>query len=275
MAKVSEEAKTRYFERIKEYKKTIEQIYLREKNLEKLASEDVNGAAAKRIIIADENMNLVSYFVLMNDLSLSLLGVKNENFLNEARKCCYKSIISLEEAVTPFVDVPFSDYEEKLAALEGLDDAKRYELIRKLGFAIQSVEDSFGENSKWKWSFVELEARFATVSKNLLNLKTLVAGLDPRVPGYEIRLAHMNLAKRLLQLSADRYREKYELSTHRIDDFKQAIGYLGALKRIHMLVGEQKDAELVKKKMEVWQAKMEKDDQSKEQKNKEERLKKA
>ena len=53
----------------------------------------------------------------MNSLSLSFLGVKNEAFLNEARKCIYKALIYLEEIVSPIIDAPFSDYEQGLETI--------------------------------------------------------------------------------------------------------------------------------------------------------------
>jgi hypothetical protein len=171
-------------------------------------------------------------------------------------------VIYLEEVVSNRLDAPFSDYSEYLEKIEDLDDEKRYQMLRKLGFTIQSVEDDFGDNSKWRWSFVELEGRFAIVTKNMLNMKTLVAGLDPRVDGYQSRLNHLNLTKELLQRSADRYREKYELSTLRIDDFKLAISFLAALRRVHILVGESENADTIKKKMDVWKTKMETDERN-------------
>ncbi len=265
MGKINEEAKRRYFERIKEYKGTIDQILKREASLLQVIRKESTDNESRRLTLAEENMNMVSYLVLMNALSVTLLGVRNEAFLNDARKGCYKSIIYLEEAVTPLIDVPFSDYEEHLQRLASFDDASRYRLVRKLGLAIQSVVDDFGDNSKWKWSFVELGGRYAIVTKNLLNLKTLVAGMDPRVPGYEERTAHLTLVKRLLQQAADGYRQKYELSTLRIDDFKLAISYLSALRRVHMVLSEAEDADSLRKKVEVWRAKMETDLRKREQ----------
>ena len=57
--------------------------------------------------------------------------------------------------------------------------------------------------------------------------------------------------------SGDRYREKFELATNRIDDFRKAISFLLALKRIHMLLGEGDKAEEVKKRAEVWTNRLE------------------
>jgi hypothetical protein len=151
MAKISQAAKKKYLEKIKEYKKVVNGILENEKKIRLGMLSDEKGANYKRLQLCDENMNMVSYFLLMNSLSVSLLGIKNEAFLNEARKCCYKSIIYLEEIVTTYIDVPFSEYEDRLATIEAFDDVSRYHLVRKLGFAIASVEDAFGINSKWKW----------------------------------------------------------------------------------------------------------------------------
>ncbi|MDR3200088.1 MAG: hypothetical protein LBT68_01405, partial [Spirochaetales bacterium] len=156
MGKISNEAKRHYFEKVKEYKQVLDTILKREKYLLSLVEKDPATAAYKKIALADENLNLSSYYILLNEISVSLLSIKNENYLNEARKICYKSVIYLEDVVTNFIDVPYSDYKEKIEEISGFEDDKRYELMKKLGFTINAVEDGFGANSKWKWSFVEL-----------------------------------------------------------------------------------------------------------------------
>ncbi|THB67920.1 MAG: hypothetical protein D6B26_01120 [Spirochaetaceae bacterium] len=262
MAKVSAEAKKEFFEVIKKHKQQIEQIEQREKNLQKVLGSDQSGAQYKRITLAEERLNLASYYLLLNQISLEMLKIKNESYLNDARKSCYQSIIYLEDVVSDWVDAPFSDYLELQEKIDGFEDSSRYDLVVKLGLAIDSVREDFGENSKWKWSFVELDGRFAAIAKNLLNFRTLVSGMDPRVDGYEVRMRHLRIAKEKLVHAADRYREKYELSTNRIDDFKLAIQYLSALRRLHMQIGETDDAEKVKKKIDVWKNKMESDEKA-------------
>ncbi|GAH39440.1 unnamed protein product [marine sediment metagenome] len=308
MEKISAESKKRYAERIKVYKASLEEILSKCKKLEAeiriadsskpssgagegqpveegaaapSSSQDsmpvqdaIQGPNYKRLLLAAENLNLVSYYILMNSLSLSLLGIKNEAHLNEARKCCYKSIICLEEIVTRWLDVPFSDYEKGLVSIDAFNDREKYNLVRKMGFSIDAVVEGFGESSKWKWSFVELEGRYTVVTKNLINLKTFTANLDPRIEGYSERLAHLNLTKRLFQQSSDRYREKYELSTHRSDDIKRAISFLSALRRLHILLGESDQAEDIKKKIDIWRVKMEADQKKREQERRMEKLKK-
>lgn len=259
MGKVSTDARKRYLDTINEYKKVIEEIEHREAMILQVLAKDPAGIEYKRLRLADDNLNLISYYILMNDLSLSLLGVKNEPYLNNARKICYKVVIYLEQNVTNLIDAPFADYADKLQTIDGFDFKQRYQLLNKVGFAIQSVVDGFGDNTKWKWSFVELEGRFATVVKNMINLKTLYTDLDPMSEGFDIRQAHFNLAKRLLEQSATRYREKYELSTLRFDDFRIGIKYLGALRLLHIAVNRPTEAENIKKKMEIWNQKLEND----------------
>lgn len=259
MGKVSREAKENYFDKVREYKQRISIILKRETKILEMIQNDESGGAVKKLVLADEMLTAVSYYVMMNSLSLSLLGIKNEAYLNDARKGCYKSLIYMEELVSNLVDVPFSEYEEDLNSIETVSAVSRFHLLKKMGFSIQSVIEGFGENSKWKWSFVELEGRYATIVKNFLNLKNMVSNLDPRAKDYEVTLSHIDLVKIWLQKSADGYRQKYELSTLRADDFKLAIGYLSALKRIHILLSESGEAEALKRKVDIWRAKMDND----------------
>ena len=65
--------------------------------------------------------------------------------------------------------------------------------------------------------------------------------------------------KKLLNESATNYRDRYELSTKRIDDIRLAINYLLALRRINIMLNEKDEAEELKKKIIVWKNKMEND----------------
>ena len=264
MGKISSKARSKYTERIKEYKTLIEEILAKEKNILSVLNDEDEDSSYKRLVLADDSLNMVSYYLLMNQLSLAFLGVKNENMLNDARKRIYQSIIYLEQVVSDYIDAPFSDYEEKLEMIDNFDDKHRLDLIKKLGFAIASVKEGYGDNSRWKWSFVEIEGRFGTIAKNFINLKTFVAGMDPRIEGYEIRIKHLSLVKDLLNDAAKRYREKYELSTFRIDDFKKAIQYLAALRRLMAMLGDSGSNDDLKKKIDIWKAKMDADQRKKE-----------
>ena len=265
MGKISAEAKQRYSDRVKEYKQQIEALQKREKTVLEDIQKGATGAGYKRVSLAEQRLNMASLYLLLNRISLSMLSFKNDNFVREAHRCCYQSLLFMEEVVTDLLDAPFSEYAEQLQAIEALPETKRYALVRKLGFTIQSVSDDFGANTKWRWSFVELEGRLATVAKNVVNLRTVISELDPRVEGYQERVEHIRLVKELLQRAADRYLERYTLATSRIDDFKQAINFLQALKRMHTILGEPDQADQVKRKADVWKSRMDDEEKRAEQ----------
>lgn len=265
MGKISQEARQRYSDRVKEYKLEIEGLQRHEKRVLARLDGEAPQAGHRRMSLADARLNMAALYLLLNRISLSMLNVKNDSFVREAHRCCYQSLIFLEEVVSDYIDAPFSEYADRLQAIEGVSELQRYALMRKVGFTIQSVADDFGSNTKWRWSFVELEGRLATVAKNVVNLRTLVSELDPRVDGYETRLEHLRFVKDLLQRSADRYLERYTLATSRIDDFKRAITYLLALKRLHAILGETEQADVVKRKADVWKSRMDDEEKRAEQ----------
>lgn len=259
------EARKIYAARAAEYKQLIEQIKQREKNMLGIMGADDHAASYKRLTLVDEMLYLTTMHLAIHRLSVAIVGGKNEEPLNDARKTLYKAIIYLEEAVSDFIDEPYSEYADKVSEIANVPQKQRYYLIRKLGLAIDLVVSAYGGNTKWKWSFVELQARYATVAKNILDLKdSTKTGLDPHSPDYDTTVFHLRLVKRLLQQAADRYREKYEMASYSIEDFRRAIQYLKALYRVHLLLNERGPAEDVKRKVEIWSEKMEKDHKNRE-----------
>jgi hypothetical protein len=108
MKKPSEEARRRYTDYIKDYKSAIDGALEKEKKTTELIAADGPGVGYQRLALADGNLNLVASYLLMNSLSLAFLGVKNEAYLNEARKCLYKTIIALEaNKYTPSLALAF------------------------------------------------------------------------------------------------------------------------------------------------------------------------
>jgi hypothetical protein len=256
MAKISTLERLRYLERVGSFRKAIEEILKREKETLPLIQAENDSSAITHIALAEDMLNLASNDIITSGVSNTLLGIRNEEALNDARKSIYKCIIYLEGALGNHVDAPFSDYEDKLARIASLDMAARYLLVRKLGLAVQLLKDAYGDNSKWRWSFVELEGRFAAVAKNIVDMKKATANTDPRSPEYEPAMRLLRLVKKLLSQAADRYRERYELSTRNIEDLKMGIRFLSALRRIQSLLGNRQEVEVTRKRIDVWEAKL-------------------
>ena len=249
-----------YEEKLRYYQEEIDQILKQEKAMAELIAKDPEGGMYKKIMLVDDLIYVVTLYLAKYQIAVSFLNRKNETLINEARKALYKVIINLEEIVSNFIDAPFSDYEEKVRKIEHVPQKQRFYLIRKLGLAIDLVIRAYGDNTKWKWSFIEIQGRYATIAKNILDLKdSAETGFDPRSPDYESTMFHLKLVKKLLLQAADQYRARYETATSSIEDFRIAIQYLEAARRMHILLNERSAAEEVKRQIGIWSDKMEKD----------------
>ncbi|MDR0637061.1 MAG: hypothetical protein LBF87_08285 [Treponema sp.] len=253
MAKISEAKRELFLKRTASYKMRIVTLLQEEKSL----LENKAGDPCSCLALAETMLNISSYYIVFQKLSLAMLNASNDSFITEGRKYVIKAISYLEAVTTNKVDAPFSEYEDKLAAIEAVDPTQRYRIAQKLGFTLELFEQALGENSRWKWSCVELTGKVAAVIKNLIDLKKLAANTDIYSPWYESTTRHMRFAKEMLMKAADRYRVRYEVATNQIDDFRIAINFLNALRRLHLLLGEADESEIVKKKSDNWSAKFE------------------
>ena len=259
MAKANDQDRQLYYEKAKIYVAMTRSLLEKEKRLLVEARKNTSRSPLQKLTLTDEMLNLASYYIAINGISQVVIKNRNEESLNDARKSLYKAVIYLEEVVSNLVDAPFSDYEERLAAIESFDPNQRYNLIRKMGLAIDLIELAYGDNSKWRWTFVEIEGRFAAAAKNIMDLKSVYTNMSPESPYYESTVYHLKLIKKLLAQAADRYREKYELSTSQTHDFKTGINFLSALRRIHIVLSDSEESQEIKKKLNIWSQKLDAD----------------
>ena len=263
MAKISEQTRLQFKDAIHPYEEKITATLEKEKTILNTIHPGDMGAEYKKISLCEDVIYVATLYMAQNSLSLKLMEVKNNDELNDDKTMLYKTVIYMEEVVTANIDVSYSDltpYQEKIS---NTPLSQRFTLVRKLGLAITMLKEAFGDNSKWKWSFVELEGRFTTVTKNLIDTKLAVKDyFDPRSANYEDTVLYIRLVMKLLEQSASSYRDKYELSSRRIDDMRNGIKYLLSLHRLYIVLGKSKEAEEVKKKAMVWRDKMDADQKS-------------
>lgn len=260
MAKVSEESRLQFGEAIIPYKEKINGLLEKEKTMLNSTHKGDIDYENKKLMLCEDMIYLCSLYVALNSLSLKMMDVKNNDALNDARKILYKAIIYLEDIVTDIIDVSYGDLTEYWERLKNVSIHRRFLIVRKLGLAINILKDAFGDNSKWKWSFVEIEGRFTTVAKNILDMRNSTKDyFDPNSNDYETTVLFVRLVENLLSESANAYRDKYELSTRRIDDMKNAIKYLLAQRKLYVALGKSELAEETKKKAVVWKDKMDAD----------------
>ncbi|MDR1466691.1 MAG: hypothetical protein LBI40_03635 [Treponema sp.] len=230
--------------------------------------QDESESALTKIKLAQEMTDLTSYHIVISEVSRAMLEIRNEVALNNGRRSIVKALSYMENVVSPYLDSPVSDYQDKLDLIESVSAEERYFLTRKIGLALDLLEDAFGNNSKWRWAFLDLKARCAVIAKNFFDMKNSISNMSIGSPNYEASVCHMRLIKKLMLSIADDYREKYELAGNVSTDLDRAILFLSALRRIHILFAESEEAENIKKKADVWQSRLGADMKAKEKADK-------
>jgi hypothetical protein len=211
-------------------------------------------AAPKLFSLSDLMLDVTSNYLVINGIGQAVLNTRDEASLGEAKKTVSKALIYLQNVVTGKVDAPFSEYEDALAELASIDAAQRCHLVKKLGLSISLLKAAYGNNTKWRWVFVDMEGHCAAVAKNLLDLKKAQASNDPSSQDYEPLLYHSHFVKKMLSDAADRFHSRYILATKSNEDLWKAGNFLNALRRIHIIFNERDEAEEVKKKYNSWVA---------------------
>ena len=258
---VSEEARKDFNESIRLIKEQINGLIKKDKDESFALRNQKEGVELKKIALAEQMIYLATVQMSINNISVEMLEVKNNDILNDARKSLYKAIIYLEDVVSNTVDCPYSDIESKILPIKEVSITRRLDIIRKLGLALDLLVDAFGENSKWKESFVEMRGRHAVVAKNLVDMKQAVKDyFDHNSPVYEDTILYVRLIRELLSKCANDYRDRYELASKRVDDMRMAVNLLIALRRIAMVMNDSEESENIRKKALAWKTKMESDE---------------
>ena len=253
MAKVTNEQRVKYQEHIAFYKKKLEELEKEIKTLKlQIVKEPAEVASYAQIKIAKLLLQEIGIYCAMNEVSVDFLEVKNTLFLDKARQFISDVIINLSKIVTNYLDVPFSDYEKELALLSEMSDDDKYKLICQIGYCTDIIKNNFGENSKWRWAFLDTDSKFAILAKNMFDLRRYQKLDNPMEDGYQVRRAHIALIQKMLTQVSLRYREKYELSGKDPEDLKRAIDFQCALHRIVSVLGDPEKVETSKKQIDVW-----------------------
>jgi len=267
--KITQAKRTEFAERSKELKEKIDELNKKSQELIKDIAKGGELVNYKRLALANIYLSMIAIYTKLSDVSLEILGIKNEAHLENARKLCYKVLSVMEDIVGLYVDIPLTENKEQLETISKLDDYKRLKLVEKIADAISTVEERFGPNSKWKWSFVDLDSMAAAVCKNFVDFKSIQEKNDPRIEGFADRMDLLRFVKTYMRKAADRLREKYEVASHDFGEMKKAIQYLRALFRIATIFSTGMDeVDNLKKTIKIWEDKLEQDEKNEDEKKK-------
>jgi hypothetical protein len=254
MAAVSEKSRQTFAQKSTPYIDRIKKILKKEAEvLHQIETEAVEPAQSG-ILLCNEMVNAVSLFLAINSLSEEMLKMKNKAALEQGRKTLLKAVGYLESVVTGKIDVPYSDYAEAVSKISQILMSARLLLIRKLGFALDLMIDAFRSDSKLRWTFVELQGRFAAVAKNILDMKQAIQiYFSSTDENYGLSVRFFALIKRELSNAATEYYTRFSTATNSPEDIRLAISFLGAHKRICVLLNESEEVENLNRKIAVWQ----------------------
>jgi len=236
------------------YNDDIKALKVESDEFEKIAREIASKKKNNPKLEPYYNLEMVNYllktigiYIKMNDLSLNMLGIKNNKSLDMAKSNFSKILQLMKEIVGDDVDrESLKENEEYLANIGKLTPRHINDLANRINDMLFTLKNTMGEDSKWKWLFVELQAKVAVIIRNLVNFSDILKYRDPREEFFRTRIEHMRLAKDSLEEAAKQYRTKYELSSKSREDLKKSIELLEALRKVHIVMGESNDADKLK-----------------------------
>jgi hypothetical protein len=270
LKQIPKEKKEAYNAVVKDLK---EQVDITQKRAQKFEREGLRDKELnswyKRIAASNVYLETVRLYCKMNGYSIQIMEIKNDLYLSNARKNIYQAIKMIESIVGTYVDVALTDNSEVLEKLSLLSPKRLLHLAKKMQYCIALVEIAEGDTSKWKWNFVEIYGKWATMMKNLINFKVYANKMyDPSDESYNEINDLMRLAKDGIEMAAQKYRTKYELSTRDVSDMNKGIELLNVLVRIFFILNEQEKAQEAKKTIEKWKDKLELDLRKREEETK-------
>lgn len=263
--------KAAYNDYIKEYKAQIDDCYKKVKELEakKKKMPNIQGYVNLEMIL--EFLKTIFLYINMSDASLEMMNVKNEKFLDTARKEFYKVLQLMEDTVGKEADRSLKENEDYLKMIDRVTPLQLLRFIQRLHLTIKTIFERLGESSKWRWSFVEIQARVAVITKNIINFSDIQRYRDPRSPFYKERQELLQICRKSLEDAAQQYRVKYENSTKVPEDMLRSIELLTVLRRIHILFGDSDEATKLKNRIEALRGNLEKVEKDKEEEKKKKR----
>ena len=215
-----------------------------------------------------EHVNITMLYLNISDASIDILKLKNASFLESARKEYYKVLPLLEEIVGTDIDRPLVENKEYLEKIDKVTIRHILQISNKLLFTFETLLEKMGENNKFKWSFVDLFVRIATVIKNSINWSEIEKLRDLRNPMFKDRNELIKICKTTLEEAAKQARQKYEMTSLAPGEIKKAIDLVSALRRVNVLFNETDEAQKNKTLIDALKARLEEEEKKKEKSSK-------
>ncbi|MES0488712.1 MAG: hypothetical protein ABUK01_01890 [Leptospirales bacterium] len=248
--------KRRYNDRISEQKKAIAEIDKDIAAIKKAMGQNEKLQPFFYIGIVSKMLRQINLNLDMNDMSERMMGIKNNNYLDTAKRMVGKIFQEIEPVVTMNVDAPLNHNREELDKLKPFTPKQRLNFYKHIQKTIQRLIKGYGESTKWKWSFPELWGKLAITLKNMTDYREMQAIRDPREEFFYDRQELLNTVKETLFDASSQYRSKFEISTKSTNDLVYAMKMLEDLRRIASMTGDMELSKKCKSGIESYKARI-------------------
>jgi len=265
---ITKEQKNEFNENLADFKVYLDDLKKETSLYKSQQKKNKNLEPYYNIALAIDSVKLINTCILINEMSVSIMGLKNENYLGIARKEIYNIFSYMEKVVGSDFDGSLSENKDLLALIEEYNPVQRLNLIKAVQEIIFKMIDAFGTGSKWKWSWPEIHFKLAVLAKNLMDFRAMEAENDLENPYYHTRKEHFNMIVELANFAAQEYRTKFDLSTQDVGDLKKSVSLLEMNRKIFQITGETDDLEKTKTLIESLKEKIELIEAEKEKKKK-------
>ncbi len=233
--------------------------------MKKAAGDNRKLAPFFNIGVVAKEIKQINYYIDMNNMSEQMMKIKNNNYLDTAKRLLTRVFIDLEPVVTMNLDAPLNHNRDELDRIKPFNPRQRLNFYKTVQRAIERMIRGYGENTKWKWSFPEYWGKLAIVGKNLIDFREIQSIRDPREEFFYDRQEMLKIVKEALFDASGQYRNKYEISSKSTNDLLYAMKLLEDLRRISSMTGDQELSKKCKSGIEAYKARLEKAEKKKKQ----------
>lgn len=242
---VSKEQKQLYNEKVRSYKNFSEDLKKEISTIKAAGRKNAKLDPYYQVKTAVLGVQRANTLVLMSRLSQDIQNIKNDSYLNEARKEIGSRMGDLLKIVGDELDSGLTDNQEALEKISQLDPKQKLHLLQGFKQAIENVRAAMGETSKWRWYFPDMHLKLAALAKNLLDFKRYERTKDPNDEFYRPLQEYLRFLLEESQFAAQEYRSKYELSTNEVNDLIVIRRIFEMQKKIHSLLGQRDEVQRV------------------------------
>lgn len=240
---VSKEQKAAYKDREKPYKACIEDLAKEASVVKSSMKKNPKLAPYGQLHLAVTAIQMANTQVQMSKLSMAIQNLKNDTFLNDARKEISNSLNDLLKLTGSDLDTTLTENKEKLKIVELWTPKQRVNLLKAFRTALDTTSEALGANNKWRWSFPELHFKLTSLAYNSLDFKEYEKSKDTTETYHRDRRDHMKFLLDQAQYAAQEYRSKFELSTKDASDLSPIVKLFEMLKKVYGFLGQRDDVE--------------------------------